>query len=127
MLVTPLPDPIHLASLVCPKCKSTLLQITPHKFKNGTIHLKATCGACAKYIAYVRQYQAPQDPEDKQPEGTWCFPFGKYKGVAIAEVFRQEPGYVYWSAENLKHRIAKEECQNYLALVDCGKDFRVTD
>lgn len=46
------------------------------------------------------------------PAGGATFPFGKYKGRTIEDVFREDPNYVKWCAENITDAGIKSACKN---------------
>lgn len=63
---------------------------------NRDYHLKASCGGCGAYITFLSH-----DPVPK-------LHFGKYSGWAIAEINRQDPGYIRWLLQqDIKPRIRK--------------------
>lgn len=52
---------------------------------------------------------------NEQDAGKRKLSFGKYKGMTYEEVFRQDPGYLKWIADNARNPIDKKAAEHLLA------------
>ena len=66
-------------------CCTTTWTPSTAKLEQSGIHWRASCGACGRYLRFV-----PQRAD------RFRFPFGKYKGRLVADVWNDDPTYCEW-------------------------------
>ncbi|MBT9175543.1 MAG: hypothetical protein DDT22_01223 [candidate division WS2 bacterium] len=69
----------------CGLCQNLLTaKIEKHYIPNGGYHIKALCSNCGRFIRNI-PHSSPK-----------IIPFGKYKGMLIADVVKENPAYLRW-------------------------------
>lgn len=71
----------------CRKCGSIAFRTEGVTFKDGTEHIKRICLECESFIDYAMK---------EMPEEMFVMPFGKYKGLSLAQLVEQDAAYARW-------------------------------
>lgn len=76
----------------CTKC-GLIGNIThkDQKFSNGTVHTAIRCGGCGAHLGFAPRNNAKE----------WVMPIGKYKGLTLEAIAKQDKGYLLWAKENM--------------------------
>jgi hypothetical protein len=89
--------------LTCKKCGAIGTAISRHQFfQDGTKHVRAECCYCGAFIQYL-----PEVPDED-----FVWPFPKHKGERLADIAKQDRGYLQFMltirlGQSLRRRIER--------------------
>lgn len=92
----------------CVYCGSHTLKTETATFKNGTEHVRLSCGDCTRFLKW-----APQEKEYSELKN-FILPFGKYRGKTLGQVDEADFEYLEWLGANSNNKNVQKRIKEFI-------------
>lgn len=83
--------------MICPNCDNKL-EAKFVIFSDGTKHLEVKCTVCEKHFGFKPHVNSSD----------FVLPIGRYKGLSISQVAKEDQSYLLWAAREMKSNVGRK-------------------